>query len=488
MKAWSVAVSLACLFAAYSNAATEERKPGAAVPAIASLDEIEELLSGAVAQYLPVAPPDASRRYIHGGAVFPVDWMGGGFPDLLKKRMVAQLHPLDHAGGVVPVYSLTVLRDYWNGDLVFFDSAGREVFRKPVSGAYDPYAWAVARFGAKDARRLSDFQRSLYHESRIGLELRLVPEPFMEYYERNAAMAAQAVAAERLAEPPAVPLPASVVGVETLADGTVVVELGEPGADAPAPAMMAMGGGSSIFDQDPVDGLSDVWVREMAGGVVDPPDSDLDGDGMTFQAEHDLGLNPNVPDPVFFHIFWNNRVILELNDVQGVDYALDENQDLATSWLTIPLPLPGDASPAPYHIYVPYSAPHSFWRIRGVGYQDSGDDELNDFEEHLLGTSTALAESDGDGLPDAYEFPRHLDPASAAGVDGALGDADGDGFGNLEEYLHGTAQPGDTGTVATIRYYYDEDDRLTDFFCGSEVAQKTILSASHNISEEVSAK
>ena len=42
--------------------------------------------------------------------------------------------------------------------------------------------------------------------------------------------------------------------------------------------------------------------------------------------------------------------------------------------------------------------------------------------------------------------------------------------------------------MATLRYYYDEDDRLTDFYSGAEVAQKTILTASHNISEEVSAK
>ena len=84
-------------------------------------------------------------------------------------------------------------------------------------------------------------------------------------------------------------------------------------------------------------------------------------------------------------------------------------------------------------------------------------------------------------------------PLSILGINGALGDADNDGFSNLEEQLNDTDpgsvnSGGNTGTVATIRYYYDEDDRLTDFYSDSEVAQKTILTASHNISEEVSAK
>ena len=44
-----------------------------------------------------------------------------------------------------------------------------------------------------------------------------------------------------------------------------------------------------------------------------------------------------------------------------------------------------------------------------------------------------LADTDGDGMPDAWELANGLDPF----VDDANGDADGDGITNLQEYLHG---------------------------------------------------
>lgn len=49
----------------------------------------------------------------------------------------------------------------------------------------------------------------------------------------------------------------------------------------------------------------------------------------------------------------------------------------------------------------------------------------------------APADTDGDGMPDAWEREQGLDPNSAA--DGPL-DADGDGYTNVEEYLHAAAQ------------------------------------------------
>lgn len=117
-------------------------------------------------------------------------------------------------------------------------------------------------------------------------------------------------------------------------------------------------------------------------------------------------------------------------------------------------------------------------------------DGLNDgMERFVLRTDYALPDTSGDGLWDGWLVQYGFNPLAL----NTLGDSDNDGYSNLEEQEKGTDPTsytfgGDTGTVATIRYYYDEDDRLTDFFCGSEVAQKTILTASHNISEEVSAK
>ena len=58
-------------------------------------------------------------------------------------------------------------------------------------------------------------------------------------------------------------------------------------------------------------------------------------------------------------------------------------------------------------------------------------------------------DTDGDGLPTAWETFFGLDPTSAAGINGANGDPDGDGRTNLQEYQAGTHPK---GVIANTRY------------------------------------
>lgn len=129
--------------------------------------------------------------------------------------------------------------------------------------------------------------------------------------------------------------------------------------------------------------------------------------------------------------------------------------------------------------------------VTGNADLDTDADGLaNAREKFLYSTDPSLNDTDGDGLIDGWELGYGLNPLIASGIE-ALGDPDGDGFSNLEEQKKGTAPDSADanpaiGTVATVRYYYDQDDRLTDCFVGTLAAEKAVPSGAHNLSETVS--
>jgi pectate lyase len=62
-------------------------------------------------------------------------------------------------------------------------------------------------------------------------------------------------------------------------------------------------------------------------------------------------------------------------------------------------------------------------------------DEVGGYPDYAFSPAEVPADTDGDGMPDAWERNHGLDPADAS--DGPK-DSDGDGYTNLEEFLNGT--------------------------------------------------
>ncbi|MCL5096827.1 MAG: lamin tail domain-containing protein [Candidatus Omnitrophica bacterium] len=89
-------------------------------------------------------------------------------------------------------------------------------------------------------------------------------------------------------------------------------------------------------------------------------------------------------------------------------------------------------------------------------------------------SSQSATDSDGDGMPDAYELANGLNPANPN--DAAL-DADGDGESNLDEYLAGT-NPTDPGSVLELDSVEFSQGQIVIYFHAVAGRTYTILSSS----------
>ena len=121
---------------------------------------------------------------------------------------------------------------------------------------------------------------------------------------------------------------------------------------------------------------------------------------------------------------------------------------------------------------------------------DDFDGVSNGREKLIYKTDPLDYDTDGDALYDGWELVYLMNPLDSSN---AMSDPDNDGFGNLEEQRNGTSpavpNPGaGNGAVAAVRYYYDDDDRLTDCYIGTASAETYAPSPAHNLDETYSIK
>ncbi|PYL92756.1 MAG: hypothetical protein DMF14_02740, partial [Verrucomicrobia bacterium] len=182
------------------------------------------------------------------------------------------------------------------------------------------------------------------------------------------------------------------------------------------------------------DGMSDVWQQKYSVPSADA-NLDYDGIGLTNSQKSLLGLDPRDPNSRF-HLEIvsdnaNNQLRLRLNTVFGKLYQLESSSDLR-NWASFNSVITGTGN----KVEISQSLPGAqmFFRARFAGDIDADGDGLTAWEEHELGTRDNSSDSDGDGMPDAWEVTHGLNP----NLNDANSDSDGDGTSNIKEFQRGT--------------------------------------------------
>lgn len=108
----------------------------------------------------------------------------------------------------------------------------------------------------------------------------------------------------------------------------------------------------------------------------------------------------------------------------------------------------------------PAAMPSAAFFVAGTHDDADGDGIYDGRERIVYGTDPLHPDTDGDGLPDGCEIASSTSPI--------LRDTDGDGYPDDEEIASATNPlVANAGAAATIRYVYDDDDRLTAAYVGN---------------------
>ncbi len=197
------------------------------------------------------------------------------------------------------------------------------------------------------------------------------------------------------------------------------------------------------FDSDS-DGMPDIW-EELYNPPLSPTNGldgalDSDNDGLANSNEYLYSCNPTNVDTDADGMWdgWEVTYISILNPTNALDGALDSDGDgvlnsneFALGTSPILTDSDGDGMPDGWEvIYMPSINPTN----AADGASDWDLDGLANSNEYLLGCSPINPDTDGDGMPDGWEFLYSLNPTNA--LDGAL-DSDSDGLLNSNEYAFG---------------------------------------------------
>jgi|GEM_PF-1017569 len=166
-------------------------------------------------------------------------------------------------------------------------------------------------------------------------------------------------------------------------------------------------------------------VKYARVGIVSekpPPDGpDSDSDGLTDAEEKEIGIDPNAQD----------------SDDDGMKdgYEYLHGLDPFTKGDNASKDTDGDAF-TDFEEYLAYTDPHNaLSKPNSNRPLDRDNDGLPDLIEEEYGTDPEIADTDGDGLSDAWEVYHELNPLTENQVGK---DSDDDGFSDLDEFVSGT--------------------------------------------------
>ena len=196
-----------------------------------------------------------------------------------------------------------------------------------------------------------------------------------------------------------------------------------------------LGAASSFGIDGNGNGMSDVWEQKY-GVPADAGAAHYDGDGFSNQQESALGTDPRDRlSRAHLEVLSTgpNEVPLRIETQKGKRYQVWTSYDLA-NWTPVGMEITGTGEPITVSPVRAPTAEKAFFRYQCVGDIDFDGDGLSAWEEHQLGSRDDSLDSDGDGMPDRYEWDNGLSPGTHDGSS----DADGDGVSNIAEYQAGT--------------------------------------------------